>query len=201
MSYATNSGKYQDKYQRIYKDLVPDVGNANSTEGELMRAANNAYAEFYQNKTKFSKWWTNNKHKYCFTGHGADFFLQFQPDGHKLSDYDKMMDTVIKYIVASIPAYKNGSSVQPPVESARKRKRRTDDEEEDKYTDSEVSESCESDGEDESESSPSEKEYNEDASSSESEEVVSESGENSDEESAESSVESSENSDEDADSD
>ena len=49
MTYWNNDGQYQKAYDALYKKLVPDMGNANSAHGELLRNISKLYHDWYNN--------------------------------------------------------------------------------------------------------------------------------------------------------
>lgn len=49
-SYWNSNGNYQEDYDRLYDDLVPDVGDCDVIAGELIRAASKLGHDFYNNR-------------------------------------------------------------------------------------------------------------------------------------------------------
>lgn len=48
-SYWNGNGKYQSVYDKLWNDLVPGAGEAETTEGELIRAVGRLSYEWYNN--------------------------------------------------------------------------------------------------------------------------------------------------------
>lgn len=48
-SYWDEKGKYQEEYDRLYQELVPDQGPAETVKGELIRSVSRLYHEAYNN--------------------------------------------------------------------------------------------------------------------------------------------------------
>jgi hypothetical protein len=49
MSYWNNTGTYQKEYEILYSELVPSMDNADTLEGELLRAISSIYYDAYNN--------------------------------------------------------------------------------------------------------------------------------------------------------
>jgi len=144
MAYVNDKGKYQVAYSKMYKDLIPESGHATTTEGELLRATNNAYAAFVNDGTKFPVWWRKHQSEYAFSSREKDVFIQFQPEYHLPAEYDKMMDHVIEYILASFPEYSEMPRVRSTT-TTRGRKRKYEEDQEEESSDNEEDEIlCES---------------------------------------------------------
>ena len=47
MNYWNRNGKHQDEYDKLYDELVPDSGNADTLEGELLRASSKLYYRYF----------------------------------------------------------------------------------------------------------------------------------------------------------
>jgi hypothetical protein len=48
-TYWNSEGKHQILYKRLWKKLVPPIGEANTPHGELLRANSKLYYDFYNN--------------------------------------------------------------------------------------------------------------------------------------------------------
>lgn len=48
-SYWSKNGRHQKTYDRLYAKLVPDLGEAGSDAGELLRTVSNVYYDIYNN--------------------------------------------------------------------------------------------------------------------------------------------------------
>ena len=48
-SYWNGNGKHQKEMDRLFDQLVPDHGSSNTVEGEILRAANRIYYDYYNN--------------------------------------------------------------------------------------------------------------------------------------------------------
>lgn len=48
-SYWDGNGKYQSDFDRLFKELVPESGNAETIEGEALRAINYLSYDFFNN--------------------------------------------------------------------------------------------------------------------------------------------------------
>ena len=49
MKYWSGKGQYQDLYEKYWKELVPDMGEADTTEGEALRAIARINHDIYNN--------------------------------------------------------------------------------------------------------------------------------------------------------
>lgn len=49
MKYWNHEGEHQEKYDKIYKELVPDMGEADSEHGELLRTLSRYVYDMYNN--------------------------------------------------------------------------------------------------------------------------------------------------------
>ena len=49
MKYWSNIGKYQDLYDKYWEQLVPDMGEADTPEGEALRAITKIYRDIFNN--------------------------------------------------------------------------------------------------------------------------------------------------------
>lgn len=49
MKYWSNKGKHQAAYDRLYKELVPDEGEAQTEFGNVLRSMSNVYYDLYNN--------------------------------------------------------------------------------------------------------------------------------------------------------
>lgn len=47
--YSNSNGKYQEQYDKLYKELVPIEGQAETLNGELIRAISRLFYEYYNN--------------------------------------------------------------------------------------------------------------------------------------------------------
>lgn len=48
-TYWENNGKHQELYERLYEQLVPEIGDAATQEGQLLRYMSNLYYDLYNN--------------------------------------------------------------------------------------------------------------------------------------------------------
>lgn len=48
-TYWEQKGKYQELYERLHKELVPDSGVSDTTAGEIIRTGGNVYYDLYNN--------------------------------------------------------------------------------------------------------------------------------------------------------
>lgn len=48
-SYWNHTGKYQEQYDRLWKELVPPEGNADTYHGEVLRICSRLYYDYYNN--------------------------------------------------------------------------------------------------------------------------------------------------------
>ena len=48
-SYWNNNGLYQETYHKLYEELVPDRGCAETLAGEMLRASSRLYHEYFNN--------------------------------------------------------------------------------------------------------------------------------------------------------
>lgn len=46
-NYWNENGKYQKEYNKLYNSLVPDTGNCNTLEGEMLRATSRIYYRYF----------------------------------------------------------------------------------------------------------------------------------------------------------
>ena len=49
MTYWDNCGRYQEDYDRLFPQLVPKVGNADTKDGELLRSISKLYYDLFNN--------------------------------------------------------------------------------------------------------------------------------------------------------
>lgn len=48
-TYWNSNGRFQNEYQKLYTELVPNSGNCSTVEGELLRATCKLYYDYYNN--------------------------------------------------------------------------------------------------------------------------------------------------------
>lgn len=98
--YWCKKGKYQREYDMLYGLLVPDSGEANTEQGELLRMTSRLYYEIYNNgrncNSRKEEITYLNKHKKKF---GFEKYIS-----RKLSDEDMdlLVDKVIEHILYSL---------------------------------------------------------------------------------------------------
>ena len=47
MSYWNRTGKHQEEYDKLYDAIVPNSGNSDTVEGEMLRAASRLYYRYF----------------------------------------------------------------------------------------------------------------------------------------------------------
>jgi hypothetical protein len=97
-SYWDERGKYQEEYKKLYDELVPDQGAAETVKGELLRAVSRLYYEAFNNGNGNAviEHWNEEDEEYGgHAGYGAEYEVN--------SFYQEFLD----FIESHIPQAKN----------------------------------------------------------------------------------------------
>ena len=116
-TYWCNNGKYNEEYELMWRELVPDQGMADTTNGEVLRCAARIYYDAYNNGggnyggmgdfwTTVKAWLSNknlnpninliqsefNKVEYAERAYYEDDYYDDYSDGYRLLDVDENED-------------------------------------------------------------------------------------------------------------
>jgi hypothetical protein len=82
MSYCNKTGTYQKEYEILYTELVPSMDNADTLEGELLRAISSIYYDAYNNG-------------FCNNKSGPFNFLVDNFGSNLSSDFSRVIGSVV----------------------------------------------------------------------------------------------------------
>ena len=97
MSYWENTGKYQQWYDYLYKELVPASGNADTAEGELLRAVSKAMYRYYNDGDSYHRFYVDYSHMYNLGSYSLDDFDPTSDEG-----YNDMVDRAVEMVAESL---------------------------------------------------------------------------------------------------
>ena len=92
MSYWNKTGKHEADYHKLYDALVPECGNADTLEGELLRASSRLYYRYYNDGDMIQE--TSEEYLKGSTALYAFGFLYHQTETYRIvKDLPKMFTT------------------------------------------------------------------------------------------------------------
>lgn len=104
-SYWNETGAYNKEYDILYKQLVPAVGEADTVNGELLRASSRLYYEYFNNgnmnacDVKYSDWDEDEEDgEYTIEAYYKNM-LDFIRDTIKTSEASELCDSIESIIV------------------------------------------------------------------------------------------------------